>query len=188
MRKPLQRTRATYLTDDELILFDCLWSAGAGFSLLRREFFADEWNRDSHNLDDDQLRDTLHRFLLSGLLTVKNHNGDSSYWMTESGGQEWEAERLPVWDRFARNSYTFPARGKTVLTIYATSENNRDGLWHLGRQVGMFKYAGGPISVTTLHDFQLGSWKRFQDVYRLDAGVSQLPMLIDWQTYEERRT
>ena len=187
MHIPLKRTYLTSLTDDELILLDCLWSAGARWELLRRESFAQEWNGESHNLDDDQLLEALRRFVGFGLLRIEDHGSRSSFWMTESGGRKWEAERLPVWDRFARDRYMLSKHRKTVLTIHSTTAINRDGLWDLGRRVGMFYPVDGTIKIATLHDYPLVSWKQFPQVYQLEAEVSQLSIWTDWQAYEEQR-
>ncbi|MEX0702609.1 MAG: hypothetical protein WD069_10985 [Planctomycetales bacterium] len=75
MRQPPRRTNATTLTDDELLLLDVLFDGGAPSRLLRRESFAVQWNRESHDLDDDRLRETLQRFVDSGRLIVEGHGG-----------------------------------------------------------------------------------------------------------------
>jgi len=86
MEKKVSRTFATSLTDDEIILLDVMFSGGAPFRLLRRENLNSQWNRRSHNLTDEQLRDTLQRFVKSGVMSL------GARW--QSGGDSGSGEHF----------------------------------------------------------------------------------------------
>ena len=68
MRYDPKRTHATLLTDDELILLDVMFDCSAPLRMLRQSMLLDHWNRDPHNLDDHQLRDTMDQFCEAGIL------------------------------------------------------------------------------------------------------------------------
>jgi hypothetical protein len=185
-----RRTHATSLTDDELILLDCLFGCGAPAQFLRREGFEDMWNFASHSLNDDDLRKTIKRFVSCEFLEVRKHADGSFLCMTARGGREWEAERLPVWHRFAGDGGgDFEMEpGKSHVTIRATTPQTLDDFWTIGREIGYFTEPSGLIERTTVKDAFLVPWKCFSEAFFLSAVLKPRPWHVDWPEFNRRRT
>ncbi len=189
MKHPLRRTNSTSLTDDELILFDCLYNTGSWFRPLGRETFEERWNFDSHQLDDKALLETLDRLVHSQRLEFIHKDDRDWYFLTMKGGQEWEAERLPSWERFVRAISYSPSPDIYNVSISAANPSIRDQFWDIGQAVGMFTYAGGPIKKETVFDVPLSRWKVFPEMFTLTAPVNSMwSMRTDWREYERLRT
>jgi hypothetical protein len=190
-----KRTYATSLTDDELILLDCLFNCNAPPGFLRREGFVEMWNFTPHNLNDDELRETIKRFVSSGMLETERDERGSYLCMTETGGREWEAERLPVWHRFASDGSALLESGKKRYTILAMTSQTRDEYWEIGRDIGYFPSTCVAVERTVLQNKRLIPWKPATEIYVLEAeldgeevqGFEWKHWDIDWAKYEERR-
>jgi hypothetical protein len=188
MEQSLSRTYATTLTDDELILLDVMFDGGAPFRLLRRNVFQDQWNCHSHNLSDEQLRETLKRLVESGLLKTERRDRRTYFQLTPDGGQKWETERLPVWHRYATDKYGETPLGKPFVTITARSSQSRDDFWRIGCEVGFFAYTNGRIKTSMIKNHVLIPWKTFPSLYVLVAVLDDWFASTDWRAFDARRT
>src|SRR5688572_15319821 len=65
----LYRTGVTSLTDDELLILDVIFSAGAMPRSLSRQYFKEQWNAEPHKLEDRALAETLRTWLKSGIIS-----------------------------------------------------------------------------------------------------------------------
>jgi hypothetical protein len=199
MSSLLFRTHRTSLTDDELILLDVLFKWRICFAALRREDFAVGFNCDSHNLDDVQLVETLARFCEEGFLRrkpsfdrrVKKYGG--WFEMTARGGELWESERTPVWERFVRGHHHEPVPGNVMVSFCGPSapicEDFLRTYW--GEMVRGSRLRRVRLFKITNHE--LIPWKSFPTLHAA-VGVSgeALPfenyLLRDRSLYESRRS
>jgi hypothetical protein len=172
------RTRRTWLTDDQLILLDVLFSRGTFFTYLRREGFSAQWNLGySHSLGDDALRCNLRWLCEHGTLAAQADGDQTVFRMTPAGGDLWSQERCPIWDRYCIECYRTTSRGRTMMTVYAVSPRVRDeflALWPL--------YPARHPTVT-IPDRGLIAWHPFG---QLHAGVATYHEPLQW-TLEEHR-
>jgi hypothetical protein len=204
MPHDLRRTHATPLSDDELILLDVMFDAGASLRLLRRSVFADQWNHPSHNLDDDQLRDTIDRFCEAGILASEPFTWRdemvSIYWLTPHGGTLWEAERTPVWERYVSGRRSFTrSSGREIVSFCALSENVLSDYWRLG-DIDMWRSDVVRVRFWQISRHAIIPWKDFPRIHAAviyvkdndSGGVCQDAQVYKgawgWRLYESRRT
>jgi len=188
MTQPIRRTHATALTDDELYLLDVMFNGGVRFRHVRREVFGDHWNCQSHGMDDDQLRETLNRWVESRFLTARSSDGDTYFYLTSDGGRQWEMERLPAWNRYVQAWVTETHSGRPCVSIAASTPETRDDCWTVGREVGMWAYSNGRMKTATVENHALISWKPFLPVYILVAALDDWDSEVDWVGWERQRT
>jgi hypothetical protein len=193
MQHNLKRTHATSLSDDELILLDVIFDGPAPLRMLRQSMFWDYWNRQPHNLDDHQLRDTLDlfceaRILVSELFTWRNETRPC-YGLTPHGGELWESERTPVWDRYATDRYLCgpESSGRQTMSICALSANIRDDFWQIGGKTGMWSSDVGRVRFWQISRHVLIPWKSFPRIFVAIAKIRECHE-CDWALYETRRT
>ena len=117
MSGAFHRTGRTRLTDDELMLFDALFSMWVAPDSLRRQHFREFHNLPyEHGLDDTALGQTLSRLRAAGLVRRKRTRvaatGRVLIWLglTTKGGALWTRERRPDWSRY-RTDASWPTRG-----------------------------------------------------------------------------
>lgn len=108
-----RRSELTSLSNDELILLDVMFDKSVTFQQLRGRDFGLRWNYQSHSLDDEQLRETLLRFMALGWIDNSEDKpfkvGDGSdhrFSLTPVGGHYWELERRPRWNRYATQYFS----------------------------------------------------------------------------------
>jgi hypothetical protein len=159
----------TWLTDDQLILLDVLFDAGATLRLLRRENFLEQWNLGyAHGLDDAALECNM-RWLCEHSVLEPQRDGDHTWLaMTRDGGELWSRERCPVWERYCTDRYTTTSRGRTQMSVMAVSPEVRDHFLSLWPQYPARR------KTAVISDRPLIGWHPFPRVY---VGVA---------TYEER--
>lgn len=200
-----QRTNATNLTDDELILFDAMFYGSVSLKQLRRqnEFEARFNFPYNHQLSDVELERTIVRLEERNLLRheetehSKTDEKYNVYTLTPKGGRYWELEREPDWTQYYLDSWYTPDddaivqsnRGKSVgkfsiqsprLAVVETYMSEifplmEDELW------------SEQTEITLLHDVCLVPWKCFLDVYEL-TGYSRLSNRTpNWKLVEEKK-
>ncbi|MGC3969694.1 MAG: hypothetical protein QM775_20890 [Pirellulales bacterium] len=120
------RTHATDLSDDGLMLLDALFDhGGTPIRLLREVNFRPQWNLPfAHSLSDVELLELLRSYVGRGIVTISDDCDARNYCaITPLGGALWEAERKPVWDRYAfgREKSKMNADGEHVAHVVLTS-------------------------------------------------------------------
>jgi len=124
LRQPPRRTGATDLTDDELLLFDALFSCPWPMFALRRLEYGFHLNVGySHNLDDDGLLAGIEALVERGLMATDFRDpceGRNLRYcaLTAAGGEQWECERRPDWSKFCSDSYP---EGHVEIDAYCTA-------------------------------------------------------------------
>jgi hypothetical protein len=191
MQRDLRRTHATVLSDDELILLDVMFDCRPPLRLLRRSVFRNQWNLCSHNLDDEQLRKTIDRFCEAGILVSESSSWGEEiclyYGLTPHGGELWEAERTPIWDRYATERYGGYSSGRETVTIRALSASIRDDFWRVGNDARMWDSDGGRVRFWEISRHVLIYWKNFATIYVAVAHIRDC-YGCDWSLYNARRT
>jgi hypothetical protein len=190
----LRRTGVTSLSDDELILLDVLFGGFAPLRLLRRSTFVDQWACPSHSLGDEELADTVNRFCETGILASEPFPSEAnvhhiSFGPTAHGGALWEAERTPIWDRYACESYggRTDSAGRDTVRIYALSASVRDDCWRIGGEVGMWSSDVRRVRFVQIPKYPLIHWKEFPQTY-VAVGKIRDRLDCDWSAYDARRT
>ena len=144
--------------------------------MLRRSAFADHWNRPSHKLDDDQLCDTLSRFCEANVLASEPDTWREEtcvlYGLTPHGGELWEAERTPVWDRYAMDQYRQERLGRQTMLACALSANVCDDFWRIGGEARMWSSDVGRVRFWKISRHVLIPWKSFPRIYVAVARIT----------------
>ena len=182
---PLQRTHATELRDDELIVFDALFDTRVSPSALQREHFGERHNLGYvHQLSDAVLTSTLEDLCGRGLVAVER---SERTWvsLTPAGGGMWEAERTPDWQLYCSDS-NVETDGQWVLQVKAVDRGVGESFIEAGVTCGLFEAAVRKRTVGHRTSGLLVPWKQ-ADYYLLTAQVAPRRRTIDWQRYETQR-
>lgn len=144
-----------------------------------------------HSLDDAALQRTIDSLLTRRLIRSIGSSTETRYSLTEAGGQMWEAERRPDWDRFVTMSQKELGNFQSG-SVVAFCTKELIGRGFLG---GMF--ASGLITPVSsirkrqVYNKRLLPWKKFPTVFvlrcRTSDHVAHFPKNVDWETYESTR-
>lgn len=185
------RTGASGWTDDELLLFDALFTCcGAG----ARQLSAKEYRRFTnfhvtHSLSNQELVQRLRDWSALGLLesvVEPDPHPYRQFWLTSLGGALWESERLPVWERFydtlyhsCNAGYSFlhnnpprprPRHGEELLVI--TSPGRRiPGLWVRTATRHRLHRTIKRWTMRRIADWEPLGWRAFPTAWQLSVRV-----------------
>lgn len=197
-----RRTYATELSDDELLLLDFLFDISLSSHRLRRADYSLHMNcQYSHGLTDQELKPTVQSLVDRGLVrsrirkvwqkTSGRHNDSCIYSMSETGGRQWELERLADWDRFVVSSRPgLPTNIRGMIRIVCRSEQ-------VGRLCLGAMFASGLVSpidrirVRTAWNARLLPWKTFERVVTVRCKTSDGTFIqhapVHWDVYKISR-
>jgi hypothetical protein len=200
MASPLFRTHRTSLNDDELILLDVLFKWRISFAALRSANFAVQFNCDSHKLNDAQLSETLDRFCEKGILTMEPPHPEPGlkgygewFEITARGGELWESERTPVWERFVGCHHHEPVPGKARVSLCGPSARICEDSLRTYWDGVVWRRRLGRVRIFQITNHELLPWKSFPTIH-VAVGVSgeAIPfeefMQRDRSLYESRRS
>jgi hypothetical protein len=135
---------------------------------------------------------TLDHFESLGLTTGRDYSSpwsetDRSVELTNKGGQLWESERLPDWNRFILDSGggCIPTRHRAA--IYGYSPMSIREFFDVGTSCGFFGVSTGPIR-TAAAARKLIYWRPPQTVYLLSCWIEASNSEIDSERMESLRT
>lgn len=177
MKRDLQRTYKTSLSDDELILLDVMFDCGANGFLLRKEYFGNQWIHPPHQMNNSKLEECLQQLVVNGLYFITGLSNNDRfpgpcYALTPAGGDAWQSERKADWNRYATEQYDETPTGKTTVTILAISPETRDNFWTVGCESGFFNYSNGPVKRATISNTRNSQpipWRHFPQLHVLVA-------------------
>jgi hypothetical protein len=171
-------------------MFDCNASA----TQMSSSVYAEHMNCDyNHSLDDTSLRQTIDSLVSRNLISAIGNSASSNdrrYVLTEYGGELWELERRPDWQRYVTTTRKLGnSRSGSIVAICA------DEL--IGRKCLGAMFASGLITPTSmiccreLPAKRLIPWKTFPALLalrcRTSDNVHHWPKPIDWDVYESSR-
>lgn len=180
----------TNLTDDELILMDALFDQRRTMKQLRAVNFGEAINFPPeyiHQLDDYDLRDVMASLVARGWVDIEKGDGRTTYGLTAAGGELWERERQPDWDRYVRSSSwceRIEGLDQWLAEVMSPSVEIAAAFYSSDRDVKIYK-----TGLTILDDYPLLYWKTFPTVYQILAPYSPLMdwPSVDWEVYEQNR-
>lgn len=159
MPAELFRSNKTSLTDDQLLILDVLIDGGAKPSMLRQRYFSEQWNARPHSLSDDELKTTIRQWLHEGILEAKSDSDMRYVAMTSLGGELWEAERCPIWERYCYDRYPAEIRGRSIMSVRCVTPEIRDDFLKLAVE--------NPVrtKTATISDNGLIRWRQFDKLH-----------------------
>ena len=113
---------------------------------------------------------------------------EAVYWITASGGREWERERRPAWDRLVYDRYGEHRSGKPTATILAASLDIGNQFWHAGVDCGLFEYTDGRFKTRTVRNYPMIHWRSPFPVFVIHAVLDDWCSDTNWDKLEVRRT
>lgn len=180
------RTGKTSLTDDELIICDALFSAGAFVRVLERDGFDEMLNVPyRHDVPDDDLPGFLRAMEDRELVVLRTERFGLAVDLTPKGGELWEQERMPNWDAYLYDRS--PGGDRPVLTVRAARREMAEAYLRVGHMARLFDVVAGSIEAVPDDGKPLVPWKPGAAVAmtaklsRGDAGG------MDWRLYESQR-
>ncbi len=183
MKSKLMRTSETYLSDDELIIFDVLFDSEIPINALKAgEDFSLRFNYPSHDLNVDELIDTIDKLVSIGLIrlnlsvTPKNKQIITFVGLTEKGGNLWEQERSPIWGKYVIDSCS-DERGYWELSVYSTTLEIAKEFIEVSHECHLHELMDkNKIEIQQIEgkdaDY-LSPWKVFNKLYRIKAQLSE---------------
>lgn len=159
-------------------------------------FFSLHYNYPSHELDNDSLKATLHRFEEVNWIRSEDdvdphsQRSGTSVFITEAGGEIWESERRPDWSRYVMACDWGPKgpKGRERLSITGPSESICRDFFNAGCECGLLNYEGSRIRYAS-GKRRLFYWMPKQTVYLVSAWLNSTEIHdVDWQLLERRRT
>ena len=120
------RTGITDFSDSELSLLDVLFDGGAPISLLKKATFQTQWGIPPHQLDDEDLKFAIDKFVDLKALKLSTARGVPVVSMTKRGGKLWSSERKPKWGLYCAERYPADVRGRSIISVAAVSKAVRD--------------------------------------------------------------
>jgi hypothetical protein len=173
-----------------------LFDKSAPFRLLRKSVFAHQWNYRPHNLDDNQLRDAIDRFCDAGMLVSErlpwpDNETELFYRLTRQGGQLWEAERTPLWDRYAVDQYCRGPCHEQHISVCALSAGVLEDFLRIGGDPGMWSGEIARVRRWCITNHVLIPWKSFPNICAAIVVLGDdkhSNWLHRWATYVSGRT
>ena len=172
-----------------------MFDSNASASQMASTVYAEHMNCGySHSLDDDGLRATIDSLLSRNLIQAIGSSVNTTeprFSLTESGGEIWELERQPDWQRYVTTSQRELGNFPTGSIVAFCADQ------HIGRRcLGAMFASGlitpaGPIRTREIYNKRLLPWKSFSSGYALQCrtsdNVNQWPKPIEWDVYESSR-
>jgi hypothetical protein len=191
------RTYETSLSEDEMLIFDflSLWQ-DVPERALKRDAYPTHMNvRYSHALDGPELHESLHSLAGKGL--VKSKVGEYFFkvphietcWsLTPLGGELWELERRPKWDKFCMDSIKSLRSGTALLTVISPNKGTAERFWDIATRANIWDLSFPSPRYWRIRRHELLSWRSFPELHVLAGKGLNSKKNTDWNLYEANQT
>lgn len=191
----LSRTYKTNLIEEELLILDVLFDSSDTFESLAKENYA-RWHNlpYSHDLETDILRNRIEKLISGGIINsyTSGHSDRIFYALTETGGNLWEVERAPDWERYCTDSSTINERGAWILTVESPSITTAKAFVNCARDCHLYEFDPDEVRTTTQINKEMTTvhWRTFSTLYSMSVTTYPLPNtnMVNWHEYESRKT
>lgn len=182
MRLPV-RTKKTYLSDAEILIFDFLFSYWVPQAFLTRDQYPIHMNcRYSPGLTDAELDDTLLRLQEQGLIKQ-----DEDFWgLTSAGGHLWELERLPDWNTYLNNTSSESDDGM-ILKVDCLDLDVGRRFVETALVCGLYTFELEALREAPQEKDALIYWRAFSSAWSLSV-PAKFGDEADWELYFKRQT
>jgi hypothetical protein len=193
MNKLPKRTGKTHLTHDELIILDFLALQGAAsIGILNREDYPVHMNSPyTHNFSDKQLAEKMSEWIMNGWITQEEDcTGYIYYAMTLKGGDLWECERVPQWEKYCVDSlYLADDDQHWWLEILCRDREIGFAFANVALACGLFAFHIDELQIVEAESENFVYWKPVQDVWAWKVLMNKEEKYreINWDLYEKRR-
>ncbi len=196
MRLP-KRTHVSELSDSELMLLDFMFDSIVPRPLLEEGKFSTHHNTSySHGFNTEDLNRILQRLVDQGVLfSAKNfHNywkkEIESFGLTPTGGNLWESERKPVWERYVEDGQT-PTEKEDVWksNICSYSQETLKSCAKFYIKTGFLDVPISELEYTQSESQGSIYWKTQRTMYECQylAREEEGGEILDWTEYERNR-
>jgi hypothetical protein len=185
-----RRSRATALTDDELLLLDFMFEWHVPERMLRRDVYPLHMNVDyCHGLDDHELRKTLQRLSESGLVAESPADDDNTWSLTPLGGKQWELERQPRWDAYCQDLQKWHRSGRRLGIVVSPNRETAERFLSVASAAGLWGFRDAAPRYFCITRHELIPWREFPAIHVFAARTnSNDDAEVDWDFYETHRT
>ena len=185
-----KRTNKTKLSNDELLLFDFLAILGdVSFNLIRRENYSFHMCVPySHEIPDNYLEKTMKKLISEGYLS-SYFDEEPRYFLTEIGGNLWESERNPIWEKYCRSYYgsNGDERGN-LLGIVCTRKDIGLEYAKVSLECKLYSFDLNELKSRSAEpDELLVYWKKFENAWIWEVDLRDEPDSYDCNIYEKKR-
>ena len=197
----LERTNKTNLSEDELIIFDVLFASNVPIVALKGgDDFSLIFNYCSHNLDIDELVDTINSFVSREfvhleLTAIKRTKRIITFvGLTEKGGKLWEEERGPDWEKYVIDSSS-DENGVWELTISSPSLETAKDFIITSHECKLYELKDpNNFSIQEMNGREsnrIVPWKAFNRYFQIKTKLSEKISVkeksrIKWDIYNRR--
>ncbi len=202
MNNKIIRTNQTELSDDELIIFDLLFDSYQSVNSLKKgDNVTIGLNYPiSHQIETTELISVVETFVDMGLMKFKlgfipeQNQIYPRVGLTEKGGNLWEKERLPDWEKYVADSSS-DENGFWELSISSPSLKTAKHFMLVVQECKLYELSD-PRKFEILENQvketePLIPWKTFGTVYEIKSRLSERMgsgnrPLTDWKLYQKK--
>ncbi|MDB4614286.1 hypothetical protein OAH18_01215 [bacterium] len=207
MDNPPTRTGTTFLTDDDLLIYDFLTLGWTHISLVRQVDYGFHMNCGyAHSLADADLLDRIHDLAQLRLLAYRHARrrrrvkpppkGQLPFTFAfppaiisfnADGADIWEQERCPDWDRYVSFRHSEPDE----IIVASPSKSAIADCLKLGHAANRFQLTSTSIKFAFHTTFSLTYWRPFDNIYTVKASCIHRPpgtARVDWNLHELNRS
>ncbi len=150
------RSGQTNLSEDELLILDILSKYEVSFRMLGQNGVNPCFGFKPHTMDKSTLAETIRKWLGKGIIRISEYSCESQIFeLTNLGGELWEAERKPVWERYCSEHYGSSRKGRVSMTVQAVSRHICEDF------LKMWLPNEGRKKILTIRDKRFLYWKSF---------------------------
>jgi len=195
-----KRTNKTDLKYEELLILDALFDGACHPRVLQESYYSIFFNTPySHSLSNRELILLIQDLNDRGLLNFHGKKADEitssdffegsspklyecSITLSPAGGQLWELERDPDWDKYV----TEDMLDNDLFGIFSPSLETAKAFFEVSQRCGLYSYSG--ISDYKKQKNLIGiEWRTFDCVNVISVALEEDPEETDWELYHQER-
>ncbi len=188
-----KRTYKTELSNDELLIFDFLAMGGqAPFELMRQEVYSLNLNTSyTHEISDNCLEEMMRKLISKGYLASLSDSELKYYLLTKQGGDLWEIERTPLWEKFCEDSSGSNEDDSDYLEIFCFERDTGLEFAKISLESKLYSFELDDMKLRSCESHDGLYWKNFHNglIWEVDLEVDlEIESdLTDWDLYEKKR-
>jgi len=190
-----KRTNKTDLSDVELCLFDLLFDANSIVNGLIKEVSEQGLGCEKRLVEPVEFVDIANKLIEKGLIKLKlislNKKVSSVIGLTPKGGEVWETEREPIWDKYVMDLCS-DENGFWELNVISPSFEIAQEFIKISHKCKLYEMK----NLDSVHCDQICSdethipWKNFTKLYKISSKLVELGAVddatnnsVNWETY-----
>lgn len=185
-----KRSNVTDLSTDELLLLDAIAFDDAYLRQLSSSSYPVHNNTVySHQLSDGELEICVNSLAHRGFVSVDGHGPEAAVSLARLGGEQWEAERTPIWSSYLLDEASpGDEEGAWDLSIYTLSHETFLAFISACKMSGLWGEISDDSMSPVLCPLPQIRWKILPLFRRYDLVLRDIDREAIWTESERNRT